>query len=168
MTYQAYDNPMATPAIDALAAHIGGVVVAWSRINWLLARLFEHLAGVTDDYVRQVLLSRLRDHALDETCKQLAGRLSTSDREAVRKWLKSVGELRMQRNELLHGTMSDYRTDEDPQWRAGRMRATLDRETGAVVFGAQEITADELSAFHQRVKAVHLAFFDLPETARPL
>ena len=31
-----------------------------------------------------------------------------------------------------------------------------------------EITADELSAFHQRVKAVHLAFFDLPETARPL
>ncbi|MFH8252947.1 hypothetical protein ACH3VR_21455 [Microbacterium sp. B2969] len=161
------DDYFSTPQMDALAERIGGVVVAWSRISWLLESLFAHLAGIEDDFVREVLVRKIRDGNLDQTCKDLAARLSTSDRDQVRHWLGSVGELRKERNRLLHSPMADFQTADDPEWRAGRLAVRLDRQAGTAVYGGEEMTAADLDTFRKRVATVHLAFFSLPSNARP-
>jgi hypothetical protein len=144
-----------------LEAHLGRLVVAWSRVEFYVSRVFVGLADL-NDVTATLLVNRLTGDGMTDIALGLLKHRPNSEAEPIKSWLKSVKSLREDRNRLFHGTLVDQ--SEGGQWLPTNISYRLD-ETGALFFGGTRLTTDSLTEMRARLYEVQRGYGKLPEVA---
>lgn len=142
------------------AALVGHILMAWSKVELMLHRMFQAL-GNFEPYIARLLSSRLNAASLVDTCRSLAVSVENDHaRLTLLDWLKDVDEVRVERNSVIHSTWAHLYAGNRGAWIAGTMSTRIDKKSGQSedVFTAMDL--EKLT--HLRARTIELAFRKLP------
>ena len=146
---------------------LGEAIVAWSNVSERLENLFVALAGLDDPFVVGVFLRRIKDAQMDDVVSLLAGQLDPSARDAIRAWIKRLGEARKQRNIYLHGIYTPIEHSDGVRHLYLLGQRVLHRDTGIAEPNIDKLLSRDLVAFREESHAIQLAYDELLDAHYP-
>lgn len=137
---------------EAIATQLGRLVMAWSRIEWLLLTQVANLVSPTQPPRALVALERTPVSRLLLVLERLRPSLdlSPADLVALDAWRSAVDSARIARNNALHKGYA--RISDDDDWAPVRFQWKRDPKTGLVHLDSEGVTAADIEAALHLVK----------------
>lgn len=151
------------PKWEEIALELGRLVIAWSKLEFFVTRVFVGLTGVVNP-AETVLVRRLNANTMEQVIGDLLASRPAAEREPLVAWMKRVADLRKARNQLLHGSLVEQYDGDS--WLPTLISYQFDRQTGKASFGGPRIVADDLRRLHDHVREVFHLYESLPIVAR--
>lgn len=133
---------------------LGEAIIAWSNVTERLENLFAVLADLDDPYVVGVFVKRIKDAQMDDVVSLLAGQLREPARDAIRTWIKRVGEARKQRNIYLHSIYMPFEHSDGRRHFYLLGQRVLHRDTGIAEPRLEKLFSRDLIAFRDEALAI--------------
>ena len=146
---------------------LGEAIIAWSNVSERLESLFVALANLDDPYVIGVFLKRIKDAQMDDVVSLLAGQLNAPARDAIRVWIKRVGEARKQRNAYLHSIYTPVEHSDGQHHLYLLGQRVLHRDTGLAEPRIDKLLSSDLIDFLNEALAIQQSYDDLLDSHSP-
>ncbi len=142
---------------------LGALVVEWSKIEMLLAQLFENLAGI-DTFLASLLTDRTNPDTLIKHCRVLLlGFDKESDQQLVTEWVDRADRLRVARNKMIHSQWVNQLAGGGAV--IARMETTVDRKAAEAAPIITPTTSREVDAVTSEINQLVKDFGTLPVRA---
>lgn len=140
---------------------LGEAIIAWSNVSERVEDLFVMLANLDDPYVVGVFVKRIKDAQMDDVVGLLAGQVEAQARDAIRAWIKRVGEARKQRNVYLHSIYTPLEHSDGRSHLYLLGQRVIHRETGLAEPRLDKLLSRDLIEFRDEALAIQRSYDQL-------
>ena len=142
---------------------LGKLVVAWSKVDFFVSRVFVGLARLSEP-AATLLIRRLKGEGMEQIIFSLLRAWEpASDAEQIGAWMQKVKKVREERNALFHGALVDQ--FDGVQWQPTNIAYVFDKATGVASLGGPRLSVEMLSGLRAQLREISAEYNKLPAVA---